>query len=214
MTPINHKYSLLAGQICGFDYDFDPKGGKHLQLHVRENDVGHRVAVNVHSANQPDELLFHMISPLADPITGLLDGVPDGNYDLLQKRHDDLRLDYIHGGFDFGRDNMKVVPFVEPSTNGTLKNILESLLVDVLSAPGLHRVFAFGEPWGPEPKRRDRYFDFLPGRGVHDVHMNQGSIGPHENDNRERQDGALFMRTADGTWTGVFLAFQTQRWTA
>lgn len=212
MAPIEHKYSLLAGHIHGFDYDHDPKGGKHLQLHVRENGTDHRVAVNVHSANQPDELLFHKVAPLTHPITALLDETPDGHHDLLDGRHKGLRLDYIAGGFGLCRAQMKVVPFIEPSENGTLKSILETLLADVLSKPGDHRVFAFGEPWGPEHRRRDRYFGFLPGRGIHDVHMNQGSIGPHRNDNRERQDGALILRSADHTWIGVFLAFQTQRW--
>src|SRR3546814_11244807 len=48
--------------------------------------------------------------------------------------------------------------------------------------------YAFGEPWGPEPRDPDQYFGFLPGRGIHDIHMNQGSSGSHQSSNGVNQD--------------------------
>lgn len=35
-------------------------------------------------------------------------------------------------------------------------------------------VYAWGRHWGPE-STPDEYFGFVPGRGQHDIHMNQGT---------------------------------------
>ena len=69
----------------------------------------------------------------------------------------------------------------------------------------LAMVYAFGEPWGPEPQRRDQYFGFLPGRGIHDIH-NQGNPPVlFANDNGPWQDGGLiFEFPNDGQWVAVF----------
>jgi uncharacterized protein YukJ len=50
--------------------------------------------------------------------------------------------------------------------------------------------------------------------GIHDIHMNQGNRkGNHGGDNGVWQDGALFIHLpAKGTWTAVFIAFQTESW--
>ena len=37
-------------------------------------------------------------------------------------------------------------------------------------------MYAFGERWGPESHKADQYFGFVPGNGVHDIHMNQGLV--------------------------------------
>jgi uncharacterized protein YukJ len=44
--------------------------------------------------------------------------------------------------------------------------------------------------------------------------MNQGNPpGRHERDNGVWQDGALLLHfPAEGRWTALFLAFQSQRW--
>jgi uncharacterized protein YukJ len=51
--------------------------------------------------------------------------------------------------------------------------------------------------------------------GIHDIHMNQGNpANNHGADNGVWQDGALFINLpSKGTWTAVFIAFQTESWT-
>ena len=51
--------------------------------------------------------------------------------------------------------------------------------------------------------------------GIHDIHMNQGNpLNNHANENGIWQDGAVFVSLpSQGTWTALFLAFQTQSWT-
>jgi uncharacterized protein YukJ len=50
--------------------------------------------------------------------------------------------------------------------------------------------------------------------GIHDIHMNQGNpTNNHGGDNGVWQDGALFIHLpGKGTWTAVFIAFQTESW--
>ncbi len=53
--------------------------------------------------------------------------------------------------------------------------------------------------------------------GIHDIHMNQGNpvtSGGFGGENGVWQDGALMIHLpSKGTWTAVFLAFQTESWT-
>jgi uncharacterized protein YukJ len=51
--------------------------------------------------------------------------------------------------------------------------------------------------------------------GIHDIHMNQGNpANNHSGDNGVWQDGALLISLpSKGTWTAVFIAFQTESWT-
>lgn len=212
MNTNKRAYNLLAGRVHGLDYDHNPRGGKHMQIYVRQNQTPHRIALNVHSANPPDEVLFRMVDPFVHPITGPLSEIDDGYYDLLSPAFDSVRLDYIDGGFGLSKDIMEPIPFIGPSDSDTLKRIVEPLVMSASRDRKSWRVFAFGEPWGPEHNRRDRYFDFLPGRGIHDIHMNQGGTGRYVDDNRVRQDGALMMQHADGRWIALFIAFQTQIW--
>jgi hypothetical protein len=52
-------------------------------------------------------------------------------------------------------------------------------------------LYAFGSAWKPESSTPDKYFEFCLGRGVHDIHMNQGSIGRFQDSNGVWQDEAL-----------------------
>jgi hypothetical protein len=73
-------------------------------------------------------------------------------------------------------------------------------------------VYAFGQRWGPEAAR-DKYFGFLPGNGIHDIHMNQGNVGRFVDDDGVWQDGGLLIQFPDQRqWTAVFLRFQSQSW--
>jgi uncharacterized protein YukJ len=50
--------------------------------------------------------------------------------------------------------------------------------------------------------------------GIHDIHMNQGNpANNHGADNGVWQDGALLIHLPSaGTWTAVFIVFQTEIW--
>lgn len=71
-----------------------------------------------------------------------------------------------------------------------------------------------GRDLGPEHNKADKYFGFKPGRGIHDIHFNQGNPpGRFADQNGPWQDGGLileFQRERQGV--GIFLKFQTQAW--
>ena len=72
-------------------------------------------------------------------------------------------------------------------------------------------MYAFGEPWGPDDER-DPFFGFDRGRGIHDVHQNQGNSRRFRRDNGVWQDGGLIVAAPGGTHTAILLRFQSQSW--
>src|SRR3954462_9450194 len=56
-----------------------------------------------------------------------------------------------------------------------------------------------------EPSTQDDYFGFLPGRGIHDIHMNQGNPpGQFAKDNGPWQDGGLlFEFPNEAQWVAI-----------
>ena len=74
-------------------------------------------------------------------------------------------------------------------------------------------LYAFGERWGPEKSTKDKIFGFLPGNGVHDIHMNQGNDDRYKKDDGVWQDGAVLIHYPTmNQWVGIFLRFQSQAW--
>jgi uncharacterized protein YukJ len=118
-----------------------------------------------------------------------------------------MALDYVRSGWVRISRFRRVVPS-RPGAKNDLKDYLEALISSAINEGAW--LYAFGEPWGPEEDRPDQVFGFSPGRGVHDIHMNQGSHGKWRRDNGLNQDGALFAAFPDGDWRLLFFAFQTQ----
>ena len=60
----------------------------------------------------------------------------------------------------------------------------------------------------------DKVFDFRPGNGVHDIHMNQSNVGRFVADDGVWQDGALLLHFPGEAeqWVAIFLKFQSQTW--
>jgi hypothetical protein len=97
-----------------------------------------------------------------------------------------------------------------PGPGNDLKELIDLYIQRAIQAEdGL--LYVFGEPWGPEPSTPDKYFGFRPGSGIHDIHMNQGSVGRFQASNGVWQDGALLIHfPSRNQWVGIFLAFQSQ----
>lgn len=201
------RYAVLRGrpEAVTLDDDLSP----HIEIKV-EARGWHRVAVNARSLAPPHDLLFARIEPLSGRFTSLLPQLPKG-LTMLGPGHRTLGLDYVRGGF-VRRAAMRVLPFRQPGARNDLREFVGLALAEAMRDEDA-QLYAFGEPWGPEEGRPDDYFGFEPGRGIHDVHMNQGSKHPFRGANRPRQDGALiFHFPAERRWVGLFLAFQSQSW--
>ena len=203
-----NNYRLVVGRAVDLAEDDDES--PHLEILLDVDGAKYRVAVNVRSSQHPHPLLYQRRDPFVHASTARLAGLPPGVVDLRRDRSD-LVLDYVRGGV-VSRADMKAAPYKKDGPDNDLRDYLLPLLGRAMDDPTA-RVFAFGETWGPEAGKPDKYFGFEPGRGVHDIHMNQGSAGRHKGTNGPDQDGALYVHFGgDDRWIAIFLAFQSQSW--
>lgn len=122
-----------------------------------------------------------------------------------------MALDFIRGNL-FTRTDMRLLPPNLPGPDNDLSERLEHYAGRAIRNQQAV-VYAFGERWGPEPTTPDKIFSFLPGNGVHDIHMNQGNVGRFIRDDGVWQDGGLlFHFPGQDQWVAIFLAFQSQAW--
>lgn len=104
---------------------------------------------------------------------------------------------------------MKPLPHDVPGPDNDLNELIHKYVKRAIAMES-SAVYAFGEKWGPETKR-DKYFGFKPGNGIHDIHANQGNSDAWKNDDGVYQDGGLIIHLPDEErWVAIFLAFQSQ----
>ncbi|HET7462631.1 MAG TPA: YukJ family protein [Longimicrobium sp.] len=185
----------------------------HFQVLVDAAGVRFRVAVDTRSKGGQPDLLFYADADFRHSFLERLVVLDDGFHPLSPDRESGA-LDYVRGSL-VSREQMRPLPVDLPGRDNDLNEKIGSL-VDRAAADPDARLYAFGGRWGPEPQRPDAEFGFLPGNGLHDVHMNQGNPpGRHQHDNGPWQDGALLVHfPRQGRWTAVFLAFQSQSWSS
>jgi uncharacterized protein YukJ len=70
-------------------------------------------------------------------------------------------------------------------------------------------VYVFGQ-FFRDGRRKNALWGFKPDQGVHDVHRNAGSPGHHSRSNGHWQDGGIIIEHADGSFTVIMIAFQSQ----
>jgi uncharacterized protein YukJ len=169
----------------------------HYQLLCGAGATRWRVAINAWSDVKPSEVAQAAITGFAHPIVDRVEALDDGWHELEQG------LDYVRGGL-CRPEQFTPLPLSEPGADNDLNDLFDRHLRRNA------RVYAFGEPWGPD-HARDPYFGFTPGRGVHDVHANQGNLPQFRRDDGVWQDGGLIVEAGPG-WTAILLRFQSQSW--
>jgi uncharacterized protein YukJ len=203
------RYGVLAGRVI----DRRAEGGTdspHYQIHLRGGDADFRVAVNVLSQLHPSELLYLADEAFGHPVVQELPGLAEG-FTLLPSQPGGLALDFIRANL-FDRTMMRPVPATAPGPDNDLADKLDHFVERAAADPAA-RVYAFGQRWGPEASTRDKVFGFLPGNGVHDIHMNQGNSQQFRRDDGVWQDGGLLLHyPGQDQWVAIFLAFQSQAW--
>lgn len=212
--PITN-YSVLAG---------DPVSGKvvtgsstHYQITMNATGGPFTVAVNIQSVDG-SEVLYAIEEGFTPPdIAGLL-ALPMG-MTALKSAPGGLALDFVRsqvsGKAMITREQMTLLPQVRPTGSeeermlnrvraAALQNAVVTLLnMTIADKDGV--IYAFGSAYADKGKVD----------GIHDIHMNQGNpVNNHGGDNGVWQDGALLIHLpSKGTWTAVFIAFQTESWT-
>ncbi|GGO94330.1 DUF2278 family protein [Wenjunlia tyrosinilytica] len=183
----------------------------HYQIHLTDDQGAHyRAAINVKSQEEPSQLLYLVDDDFRHPLTASLESLPSG-WNALPDGPGGSGLDFVRGNL-FDPAAVRELPPDREGPGNDLADLFDQHVSRALADPQA-RLYVFGERWGPEPAVKDKVFGFLPGNGVHDVHMNQGNSGRFQGDNGVWQDGGLLIRFPGAErWVGVFLAFQSQAW--
>jgi uncharacterized protein YukJ len=182
----------------------------HYEIHVVDaNGTDYRIAVDVHSQDDPPNLLYHPVADFRYPTDAQqaqLATLATG-FSALASQPGGLALDYQRGGFF---DPAQVSQLFTVESEGALQNLLDAQVQQAIADPDAV-VCAFGRHWY-EPTTPDEIFGFTPGDGIHDIHMNQGNSGDFTSEDGIWQDGALLIyHPATTSWSAVFLMFQSQR---
>ncbi|MDN3580905.1 YukJ family protein [Mucilaginibacter flavus] len=186
--------------------DKNPDGSPHYELLLDSNGESNRVAINVKSNENPVDLLFFLDDNYQNPVTASISNFKVG-YTPLHSTAGSGALDFLRMNL-FDLTKMRVVPAMADSISGNdLNDIFTVHLNQSQKTPG-SLLYVFGSRWN-DPKT-DPYFDFQPGTGIHDIHMNQGDE-KMKHANGVYQDGAFFIHYPDeNRWVAMFLRFQSQ----
>ena len=161
-------------------------------------------------AQSPPDLLYLAVEDFAHPIIPALNDLEDG-FTAVPSSAGGAALDYIRGNL-FDRTTLRPLPADIPGPHNDLSEKIDHFVGRAMNDPAA-RLYAFGQRWGPEASTADKIFGFLPGNGIHDIHMNQGSSGRFADDNGVWQDGGLLLHYPNqNQWVAFFLAFQSQAW--
>jgi uncharacterized protein YukJ len=180
----------------------------HYQVLVSDGRNKHRIAINVKSQESPSDLLYLVNDSFVHPLLNQLVNFSQG-FHKLENQAGGVALDFIRGNL-FSPEDMKPLPTDLPGPSNDLKELIDLYIQRAIQSQDAV-LYAFGASWGPEPTTPDQYFCFRPGSGIHDIHMNQGSVGKFQKDNGVYQDGALLIHfPSRHQWVAIFLAFQSQ----
>src|SRR4051794_5918154 len=202
-------YGVLRGRVMDTRRE-QGTDSPHYQIRVSGGGTTFRIAVNVMSQEKPSDLLFLVDDRFEHPVLDDLAAVKDG-FSPIASKPGSIALDFIRANL-FDRSDMRTLPPNLPGPDNDLSDRVDHFAQRALQDANA-RVFAFGQRWGPEKGKPDTAFNFEPGNGVHDIHMNQGNSAGFKGDDGVWQDGALlFHFTAPEQWVAIFLAFQSQAW--
>jgi len=202
------NYGVLKGRPI--DRQLGSGQNPHYQIHVVDDAVDYRIAVNVASKLSPSELEYFIAHHFEHPFLAQVAGLPVGWHPLLPKPGGPA-LDFIRTNLFDPRD-LVPLPFNIPGPDNDLNEKIDHYVQRALADQDA-MIYVFGERWGPEQGKKDKIFGFAPGNGVHDVHMNQANVGQFIKDDGVYQDGGILLHYPDQEqWVGIFLKFQSQAW--
>lgn len=203
------QYGVLKGHIV------NPvilgKDNRHLEvkLKVPKETDQFRISINIHSLAYPSEVLYCIGEDFHTDHITILPNLKFG-FTKITQDNIEIAIDYVRGHL-FDPSVMKPLPNLEPGPDNDLYEKLSYYLDQAIEKQAV--IYAYGERWGPDFIRKDEYFEFLPGNGIHNIHMNQGSVEPWKKDNGIWQDGGILIHfEEEKRWIGLFLAFQSQSW--
>ena len=174
----------------------------HYQVHVVDADgTSYRIAVNVKSQQAPSELLYLVDDDFRHPITAAAAALAPGWHRARRRAPGGAASTSSAATSSTAPRCARCRP-TSPGPDNDLAD--RSTTTSSARSPTRQRaLYAFGERWGPETGERDKIFGFLPGNGVHDIHMNQGNSAQFARRRRRLAGRRLLLHfPARDRWVG------------
>ncbi|KAL2013194.1 hypothetical protein VTN00DRAFT_719 [Thermoascus crustaceus] len=191
------EYGMWKAKIDNFTWETkknDPRS-PHMSLYFDDNDgdVG-RAAINIKSGAKDESRLAYWYVPKLQHriVSDIQKRNPGFGYHSLTDPRG-LSLDYIRASLF--ESEMGIL--LEHDITGPNNDIIDSLVPVVQKAKDKNAtIYLYGEPF-------DR------GKGIHNVHMNQGNSEDWKRDDGVWQDGGFLLEFKEH-WEGVFIGFASQ----
>lgn len=208
--PLDQGYGVLK---CKAVENVESQLGKrkgHIEVLVNDEEgTKYRLAINIKSKKRPSEVLYYVGEDFKSHEITKLPNLRFGYTPITPDNRDDIALDYIRGNILIPK-NMIPLSAVEPGPDNDLFEKVDHYFSEAKRKQAI--IYVFGERFGPE-NEEDEYFHFRPGNGMHNIHMNQGSVGEFSQENGIWQDGGVLIHfEEENRWIAIFLAFQSQSW--
>ena len=192
------KYVMFRGKVIDKWYDFDKRAHYHI-VATDNNGKKYDLAVNIGSIYaKKNEIISSNLKVYYAKNYNFQKEIIQGM--LLQKVgvtecKENLRLDYIKMKLFPHNKMIQMKGFDEK--NIFLTEIIEKYVMKAINNDD-YEVFAFGRLYAN-------------GKGLHDIHMNQGSTGKFKKHDAPYSDGGLFFRNKQNNKIAViFIAFVSQ----
>ena len=192
------KYVMFRGKIIDKWYDFDKRAHYHI-VATDNNGKKYDLAVNIGSIYAKKNEIIS--SNLKVYYTKNYNSQKDIIQEMLLQKvgvtecKENLRLDYIKMKLFPHNKMIQMKGFDEK--NIFLTEIIEKYVMKAINNDD-YEVFAFGRLYAN-------------GKGLHDIHMNQGSTGKFKKHDAPYSDGGLFFRNKQNNKISViFIAFISQ----
>ncbi|OMH33973.1 DUF2278 family protein [Motiliproteus sp. MSK22-1] len=225
--PENKIYGVLNATIKKDEGEKTSKysGMSHFNLIcevTNENSEEYQVNIDIQSSPSPNVRMLIINNFDISKAFGQKFSEIEPGFTRLDTEPDGLALDLIHQPIF----NVNALKDTQPISATDISTRLEEILTDGTN------VIVFGTKYDDSDHQHhkayyhdnERYRDQhmygarrhreqqLPPRGVDDVHLNQGTPASQyqSKDNGPYQDGALFIKHTDGTFSALFFAFASQ----
>ncbi|MBI1259711.1 MAG: DUF2278 family protein [Chloroflexi bacterium] len=206
------SYGVLKGQVLETKPDPASDKSPHFYIHVLAGGTHFSIPTNVRSVAKgfDSRLLFLQDKNFTHPILAPLQALADG-FHALPSQPGGVALDYIRANL-FDRTQMTPLDSDLPDTENDLYGQI-GLYTERARQDATARIYAFGSRW-PQSNAVNKTFHFQPDNGVHDTHMNQGSLDKqYTKDDGVWQDGGLLINfPSQNQWIAMFFAFASQAW--
>jgi uncharacterized protein YukJ len=194
------NYGVWKAKPIRYTYETredDPRS-PHLSLFFDDDELNNaRAAINIKSGDGDDSrLVFWPVTDFQHPLIhelGLLDIGFHGLTGTDEQGPNSLALDYIRSNL-FPRRTGRLLPHDIPGANNDIIDVLKPILDRAIGNGAT--IFLYGSRFGD-------------GKGIHNVHMNQGNPQQWAHDNGVYQDGGFILQF-ENHWEAGFIGFASQ----